>query len=369
MPFQWLIRPFYALLRCFTMPQENDPRMYVFSNTRVELDASLLLSYLKENRHFPEHGLRKIIVTKVDYCKCHPGKGSPWEHEFLLVTLKETVGAGRTAWLLVDRLMDDAMEYTGGLDEVLADRARHQSEEMVDMEPTESTGTISIAESESTSLPSAQQWATSSPSQRAGAKFKKISRGHPPNALDRLIILPNLDGNTVARELGNCLFDILLTMVLTKSKNHRSVPLEHFALLLRTTSKNTPQYHCIFAQCYWYAYTIWRILEIETQPRIVQHTPGMAERQCAYSGYGRKIVLGKGECVNSTRSPETIKAQWEAERLVEDEEWTKREQEVLEKNRRVDRAEEGRREAEARALELQRRVESLEHAAPSANTV
>ncbi|KAK0488534.1 hypothetical protein IW261DRAFT_1439921 [Armillaria novae-zelandiae] len=366
MPFQWLIRPFYALLR-FIM-QEDHPGMCVFSKTTASSNASLLLISLKENYFFLKDGFRNIIITKVDYCKCHRGKGSPWEHEFLLVTLKETVGAGRTAGLLVDRLMDDAKEYTGGPDEMLADIAMHQSEEIVDVEPTESTDTISIAESEPTSLPSAQQWATSSPSQRVGAKFKRISKGDPPNALDRLIILPNLNRNTVARELGNYSYDVLMTMDLTKSRNHRSVVLERFTHLLRTASKNTPQYHYIFAQCYWYAYTIWRILEIEAQPLIIPKS-GLAERQCSYSGYRKKVVLGKGEFVNMVRSPETIKAQWEAERSAEDKEWTKRKQAIHQDAEGRRQAEVALQESQARERELLRRVESLERAARPANAV
>ncbi len=54
---------------------------------------------------------------------------------------------------------------------------------------------------------------------------------------------------------------------------------------------------------------------METQPRI--HRSAHAERQCSYSGYGKRVVLGKGEFVNMLRSPETIKAQWEAERPAE----------------------------------------------------
>ncbi len=227
------------------------------------------------------------------------------------MTLKESVGAKRRALLLVDRLMDDTKEYAGGQDGLLADIDKHQSEEIIE-EATDLTDSNSVAESEPISLP---QWATSSPFQSSGAKLKRISKGDPPNALDRLIILPNK--NAIAKELGNCPFDTLMTMDLTQSQI--KVTLERFTHLLRTTSRNTPQYHYIFAQCYWYAYTIWRILEMETQiqPRFEPH----AERQCSYSGYGKNVVLGKGKFVNMVRSPETIKAQWEAEGPAEDKDW------------------------------------------------
>ncbi len=313
MPFELLTQLYHTFLRFVMHEDDSAPEMRVFSKARDVTNASLLLKTLKENHPFLEDGLGNIIVTQVEYCKCR--KGSAWEHEFLLVKLKESVGARRTALLLVDRLMDDTKEYAGGQDELLADIAKYQSEEIIE-EATDSTDSNSVAESEPVSLP---QWDTSSPFQSSGATLKRISKGDPPSALDRLIILPpNSNLATIAKELGNCLFDTLMTMVLTQSQT--KVTLERFTHLLRTTSRNTPQYHYIFAQCYWYAYTIWRVLEIETQPRIVPKH-GLAERQCSYSGYGKRVVLGKGKFVNMARSPETIKAEWEKETPAEDQEW------------------------------------------------
>ncbi|SJL03276.1 uncharacterized protein ARMOST_06628 [Armillaria ostoyae] len=346
---QWLAQLFHTLLR-FIMPRD-DPEMRVFSKATDPTNASLLLGSLKENLPFLKDGLGNIIVTQVEYCKCR--KGSAWEHEFLVVTLKELARAGRTALLLVDRLMDDTKEYAGGQDGLLADVAKHQSEGII-KETTDSTDSNSVAESESIALPAAQQWASPSRIQSSAAKIKRISKGDPPNALDRLIILRNK--RAIAKELGNCPADVLMTMDLTRSQI--KVTLERFTHLLRTTSRNTPQYHYIFAQCYWYAYTIWKVLEMETQP----------------------VVLGKGEFVNMVRSPETIKAQWEAERPTEDEEWAKKKQALHEDARREAKArreaeegrreaEEGRRQAETRVRELQRRVESLERSAPSAIAV
>ncbi|PBK65993.1 hypothetical protein ARMSODRAFT_960923 [Armillaria solidipes] len=63
---------------------------------------------------------------------------------------------------------------------------------------------------------------------------------------------------------------------------------------------------------------------METQPQIRRFAH--AERQCSYSGYGKSVVLGKGGSVNTVRSPETIKAQWEAERPAEDQEWAEMKQ-------------------------------------------
>ncbi|PBK65992.1 hypothetical protein ARMSODRAFT_978036 [Armillaria solidipes] len=139
------------------MPR-GDPEMRVFSETTDVTSASLLLRSLKENIPFLKDGLGNIIVTQVEYCKCR--RGSPWEHEFLLVTLKESVGAKRTALLLVDRLMDDTKEYAGGQDELLADIARHQCKDIIDIEATALTNSNSTAESESRALLAAQQWDT-----------------------------------------------------------------------------------------------------------------------------------------------------------------------------------------------------------------
>ncbi|SJL17804.1 uncharacterized protein ARMOST_21366 [Armillaria ostoyae] len=144
------------------MPRD-DPEMRVFSKATDSTNASLLLASLKENLPFLKDGLGNIVVTKVKYCKCHRSKVSPWEHEFLLVTLQESVGAKQTALLLVDRLMDDRKEYAGGQDGLLADIAKHQREAIIDIEATESTDSNSTAESESRALPVEPQWASVRP--------------------------------------------------------------------------------------------------------------------------------------------------------------------------------------------------------------
>ncbi|KAK0207658.1 hypothetical protein IW262DRAFT_523498 [Armillaria fumosa] len=303
MSFQWLTQLFHTVCR-FIMPQDG-PEMRVFSNTTDITKASSLLRSLKENYPFFKDGLGNIIVIKIEYYKCR--KGIAWEHEFLLVTLKEPFGAQRTALLLVDWMMDDTKEYAGGQDELLADIAKHQKEEIIDM----ATDSNSSTESESGALPAAQQWDTPSRIQCSSTKLKK---GGPPDALDELIILPNR--NAIPRVLGNCPFDILMTMDLTQSQI--KITLERFAHLLQTTSRNIPQYHFIFAQCYWYAYTVWRVLELEMQPRIRRSKQG--DHQCSYSGGIGHLVLGKGEFLHAARAPETVKVQWEAERSTEDQE-------------------------------------------------
>ncbi|KAG7444560.1 uncharacterized protein BT62DRAFT_248641 [Guyanagaster necrorhizus] len=371
-PFLWFTQLFHTFLRFIMPPQRND-EMRVFSSDKDVTNASNLLSSLKENLPFLDHGLGNIIVTQIEYCKCRFGAGSRWEHEFLFVTLKESVRARRTALLMVDRLNDDTKEYKGP-DELLADLVRHQGQEMIDVEgTTDSTDSNSSASSSaepsttaspSRALPNAQHWGTTNRFHRSGAKVKRITKGDPPNALDRLIVLPNR--SAIARELGGCLYDVLMTMDLTQSQNHRTVALENFGHLLRTTSRNTPQYHFIFAQCYWYAYTIWKVLEMETQPHI--HREELAGRQCSHSltGYGKRLILGRGRSVNEVRTPERIKAEWDAEKVMEEEEWAQLKEQY---HAPLVAAEAARQNAEARVRELERRLEGLERPPRSANAV
>ncbi len=315
---QWLTQLFRTLLR-ITMQKDN-PEMRVFSKTTEVTSASTLLRSLKENHPFLKDGLGNIIVTKIEYCKCRHTKGSPWEHEFLFVTLDEAVGARRTAFLMAERLMDDAEEYSGAQDGQLADIARHQNGEMNGTEGTgaNQSSSSSTQSSTTTSLPRVPGTVKgSAPSYiHSSAIVKNLTTGDPPDALDRLVIFPNKEA--FAREMKNYPFDVLMVMDLTQSQFEK-VTLERFAHLLQTTSENTPRYHFIFSQCYWYAYTIWRILEIAMQPRIDRKAE--AERQCSYS---RRLVLGKGKSVDKVRSPETIKAQWEAGRPAEDQEWAEK---------------------------------------------
>ncbi|KAK0457379.1 uncharacterized protein EV420DRAFT_1550579 [Desarmillaria tabescens] len=370
-PFLWLSQLFHSLLR-FVMPPQHSDEMRVFSRTKDVTNASSLLSSLKENYHFLDHGLRNIVLTQVEYCKCRFSQDSPGEHEFLLVTLKELVGARRPAYLMVDRLNDDTKKYRK--DELLADLVRHQDQEMAGMEETDSSDsstsssaaslTLSTTASMPRVLPAAPTWDTPSRAHRSIAKVKITTKGDPPDALDRLIILPRRgDVVSCAGE-----FDVLMTMDLSRSEN---VTLERFAHLLRTTSSNTPQYHLIFAQCYWYAYTIWRVLEMAVQPRVYMYDSELAKRQCSHrlTGYGNRLVLGRGKSVNAVRSPETIKAQWEMEKFTEDQEWAELKQALHAPEEARREAEAALRQAEARVRELERRLESCQRPTAAANAV
>ncbi|KAK0474566.1 hypothetical protein IW261DRAFT_1649428 [Armillaria novae-zelandiae] len=196
----------------------------------------------------------------------------------------------------------------------------------------------------------------------------------------------------IERELGKTKFEILMTMDLTHSNNSSPVALEHLTHILQTTSQNTPHYHYIFAQCYWFTYTIWKILEMEMCPHIDIHTHH--PHHCVCSAYPKAAVLGRGASVDTVRTPETVKMQWDAERTRRDEEWAalalasqsdrhraeedhhraeeadRRAEEAHHRGEEARRqAEEGRHQAEAQIRELQAKLEALEHHAGSVSAV
>ncbi|KAK0207787.1 hypothetical protein IW262DRAFT_1418103 [Armillaria fumosa] len=163
-----------------------------------------------------------------------------------------------------------------------------------------------------------------------------------------------------------------MTMDLTRSENSQPVALENFTHIIQTTSRNTPRYHYIFAQCYWFVYTIWKILEMEMHPHIALHHHHA--RHCVYSAYPKAVILGR------VRTPETVKSQWDAERTRRADEWAgtstadrRRAEEAeagrrqaeeghCQERRRAEEAEEGRRQADAQIRELQAKLEASEAA-------
>ncbi|KAK0207789.1 hypothetical protein IW262DRAFT_1418116 [Armillaria fumosa] len=186
-----------------------------------------------------------------------------------------------------------------------------------------------------------------------------------------------------------------MTMDLTRSENSQPVALENFTHIIQTTSRNTPRYHYIFAQCYWFVYTIWKILEMEMHPHIALHRHHA--RHCVYSAYPKAVILGRGPLVDTARTPETVKRQWDAERTRRADEWDalalasqadRRRAEEAEEGRRQDRrraeeaeegrcqerrraeeAEEGRRQADAQIRELQAELEASERRTGSVSAV
>ncbi|KAK0479339.1 hypothetical protein IW261DRAFT_1480318 [Armillaria novae-zelandiae] len=335
-----LTQLFHSLVHFIMDPRHlNESHMLVFSKDVYRGTASSVDNILREINSFLQYGLGHIIVRRVEYCKCRKTKSSPWEHEFLIVTVKESTESIR--------------------DESDAEAADTSPDPTVEPATTSSPSKLTA-------------WHSPSRLQRSGAKVKRITKGNAPYALDRLMIFPDRKG--IKRELGKTKFEILMTMDLTRSDNSSPVALEHLTHILQTTSRNTPHYHYIFAQCYWFAYTIWKILEMEMHPHIDVHT--RRPRHCVCSAYPKAAVLGRGASVDTARTPETVKMQWDAERTRRDEEWAALALASQSDRHRAEeadrRAEEDCRraeEAEAQVRELQAKLEASERHAGSGSAV
>ncbi|KAK0460657.1 uncharacterized protein EV420DRAFT_222411 [Desarmillaria tabescens] len=265
--------------------------IFLQEHTQGATSATLLLNVLKNHAAFLGQGIRKIHLEGVEYRKCR----SRLEHEYLIATVKESSGDGRRGYFLVDRSLNNP---TGS-----------------DTASAWGSITSSLTTPPPPAAAPSNQWETSNHIHRAGAKLKRVTKWDPPDALDRLVILRNI--GEALNVQGQCAYDVLMTMDLRQAP--RRVTLEHFLLLVQTTSRNTPLYHLIFSQCYWFAYTIWKVLELETGAPVAQTRH--AERQGTHSSLGKKLAVGRGNGVNESRTPEMIKLQWEAEKVDADQEW------------------------------------------------
>ncbi|KAK0224136.1 hypothetical protein IW262DRAFT_1459190 [Armillaria fumosa] len=258
---------------------------YIFiEEPHLVLSASTLLRNLKNRNDFLDKGVGNIHVERVEYRKsCKPR--SPLEHEYLVVTVKESTGAERRGYLLVDRLNDDPS----------ADVARicAQSE-------AADTDLPSPPASSSPSPPPDDQWETTRKNRihRAGAKLKGI--GDADAAQD------------------HCPYHGLMTMDFRQVQRH--VTLEDFLRLVYTTSLNTEWYHLIFAQYYWFAYTIWTVLQLAMGAHAACTKISVCQGKLSSIPQGL-LPVGRGYGVNDSRMPATIKQQWEAAKVEADQEW------------------------------------------------
>ncbi|KAK0447127.1 hypothetical protein EV421DRAFT_184509 [Armillaria borealis] len=244
MLFQWLARLFYTIFYSFyftTLPEySNSPTndMYIFPQepARSATSATCVLDVLKYNIQFLLRGRGTIHVERVEYRKSRSAGG----HEYLVVTMRESSGAWRRGYLLVDRLDDNPLHRTGN----------------------------------------------------------RSKRWDPPSGLDRLVILCN--PNEARNVQGRCAYDVLMTMDIP-----RSVTLEDFLVLVRTISSNAPRRRAT-SQSYRFAYTIWRILEMETGAHVDRTSHAVRQ------GYrsGKNLAVGEGE------TPEKVKLLWEEAKAV-----------------------------------------------------
>lgn len=247
--FHWLTRIFFSFYHFIMPPPPGSDDMCIFIDEppRGATSAKRLLNSLKNRNDFLLQGLGNIHVERVEYRKSRPS-GSPLEHEYLVVTVKESSGAERRGYLLVDRLNDDPS----------ADVSQHSSQS--DTVGTQGADSPSPPASSPPPTTFDDQWETNNRLHRAGAKLKRFSRWAAPGALDRVIILRSTADADIVQ--AHCPYRVLMTMDLRQVEQR--VTLEDFLLLIDTTSSNTTVYHVIFAQCYWFAYTIWTVLQMAT---------------------------------------------------------------------------------------------------------
>ncbi|KAK0230014.1 hypothetical protein EDD85DRAFT_972866 [Armillaria nabsnona] len=217
MLFQWITRLSYTIFYSTTLPEYsdnpiNDMCIFPQEPARSATNVTCVLDVLKYNSHFLLRGLGTIHVEWVEYRK----SPSAQEHEYLVVTVKESSGAWWRGYLLVNRLDDNPLYRTG----------------------------------------------------------YRSRRWDPPSGLDRLVIL--------------------------------SVTLEDLLALVQTISRNAPLRRAL-SQSYRFAYTIWRILEMETGVHVDRTS--YAVRHGYRSGKNLPAV-GGGEML------EKVKLQWEEAKVV-----------------------------------------------------
>ncbi|KAK0484467.1 hypothetical protein IW261DRAFT_838719 [Armillaria novae-zelandiae] len=300
-PFHWLTRIVSSFYHFIMPPPPSNDDMCIFTDEpHLVLSASGLLKNLKNRNDFLREGLGNIHVERVEYRKSRKPR-SPLEHEYLVVTVKESSGAERRGYLLVDRLNDDP---SADVVQICA-----QSE-------VADSGSSSPAASSPPAPPPDDQWETTNRLHRAGARLKSFSKFKAPSALDRVVILRSIaDAATVQ---DHCPYYVLRTMDLSQVR--RRITLEDFLLVVRTTSENTKQYHVIFAQCYWFAFTIWTVVQLVTLADVT--CTKLSERQGKLSSVPQGLLpVGRGYGVNDSRTPRTIKLQWEAAKVEADQEW------------------------------------------------
>ncbi|KAK0467926.1 uncharacterized protein EV420DRAFT_1635194 [Desarmillaria tabescens] len=156
------------------------------------------------------------------------------------------------------------------------------------------------------------------------AMFESSSRlGAALGAVHRVTILRNKNiGLEVQGES-----DLLMRMNLKRSRNGKVVYLEELLALVKTMSDNIlgSESDVIFPWCFWFVSTIWKVLEMETEPEITNY----------YDSAGQSCgnILARTfrpEDSISAKTPETIKLEWEQLKVAVDEDLTEDQRELRE---------------------------------------
>ncbi|SJL10741.1 uncharacterized protein ARMOST_14135 [Armillaria ostoyae] len=246
--------------------------------------ATVLLNDLPLNFKFLRQNYGHAKVDRVEYRKSR----TFWEHEYLVLTVMETLGAGQTVYLLADRLDDDppfSFKWRRSfITRIVTNIAYCFLLPVVSLLYFLASPVLWIFPSSSTTLPSPAA---------VPANYKR----DPPDAIDRLFLLPNIDDALDMQD--QCSYDTLMTMDLSLLQN--PITLEHFLALMKTTSESTPPYHLIHSQCFWYAYTIWATCWTMPTAFLLRE----------------ELPFGRGDSVRQARMSETIKQ--EAKAVVDQE--------------------------------------------------
>ncbi|KAK0469001.1 uncharacterized protein EV420DRAFT_1756845 [Desarmillaria tabescens] len=271
--------------------------------------ATLLLKTLKTRYDFLLRGLGNIHVECVEYRKSN-SLFEDSEHEYLVVTVKESSRFMRTGFLLVDRLDDDppfsdtsAPSYFGSILSSITQWVWSLLLTVLYF----FIGPVPwlFAPSSTTSPP---------PTATSSRPHRRRKKWDPIDTRERLVVLRNIEDALDVQ--GQCAYDVLMTMDLRQAP--RQVTFEDFLLLVRTTSRNAPLHN----QCFWLAYTIWKVLALETGAPVERTR--RAVRQGKHSSWlwlsGKHSFDGDNE-VNGVSTPETIKLQWEVAKVFANQEW------------------------------------------------
>ncbi|KAK0224130.1 hypothetical protein IW262DRAFT_1371295 [Armillaria fumosa] len=212
---QWLTQLFSTIFD-FIMPpvinsDDSDGDMCIFIREPAHAwgatSTMIFLKHLKCRTDFLLDGRRRIYVERVEYRKSRALWSRPRSPQYLVVTMKESLGAERRGYFLVDWPNDN----------LSLDGTRASSR---------------------------------------NTKFNVLKRWDPPDTLNRIVVLRTIDEAPLVQ--NRCAYDIVMSMDLRRAS--RYVTFEDFLVLIQTASMNIPRNST--------PYTICTVLAMETGAHI-----------------------------------------------------------------------------------------------------
>lgn len=319
MSFRWFTRLLPTILSSTTVLSDDDMFIFFQPPQPGRLITTILLNNTMPPLDSLWEGLGNIHVEKVEYRKSY-SPGNPLGHEYLVVTVKESIGARRSGHLLVDwigRGRPRAKTTTDTNTTLSTPPSSNDSSDTAE-DDAQATPPTSAPATRATRATPANQWETINRFHHAIARIKNFrkrienfSKWDPVDVFDKLIILNTIDEAFDVQ--GRYPYDVLMTMDL--SLGQRPITLEHFLLLSKTTTKDTIASPFIYAQCSWFAHTIRTVLQLETGAPI-QNVTNLRHR--GMMAMGRQAPV-RGD--DKLKTPETVKVEWEQAKVVADKEW------------------------------------------------